>query len=237
MEGVDCPVVPPKLSGKVDSAKLGQVVKSINSELSYVCYTFNNYEAPIPKHLSSSRGDATRRQRSNSAVTARKKSYSIGKEARPALETILGKDGRPVAEGSVGKNFILGQDVRVMVEGSVYSNVSSPYSSTDKDLKPSAESITSSRPTAESSVGRFGEIAGGKLWADSLPAESSPLKSMALVTETSEDVITDRGETTRRGAFGYKRGSFSRKVAVSLRPNQEGSFFSKAPPTVPRNGI
>jgi serine/threonine protein kinase len=236
MEGTDCPTIAPKISGKVDSSKLGQVVKSINSEKSYICYTFNSYEPPVNRHLVNSRTDVSRRQRSNSAMSARKKSYSIGKEGRPALESILGKDARPYPETSVGGSSVLGKDNRPfledsvgrnsavgrpMAETSVYSNVRSTDSSLDNN--PNAENSTSSRPNAEVSIGR-------QQWADSSPAESSPLKESPV-----EDDSPTRGVASNRGMLGFKRRSFSRKMAVPLR--QEGSFQSKAVPTVPRDSI
>lgn len=77
MEGEDCPIIAPKVSGKVDSSKLGQIVKSINSEKSYICYTFNNHE-PVSTMKSFRMEDVSKRQRSNSALIARRKSISIG---------------------------------------------------------------------------------------------------------------------------------------------------------------
>jgi serine/threonine protein kinase len=240
LEGYDCPIIPPKISGKVDSSKLGQIVKSINSEKSYICYTFNNYEAPVNRHLANSRIDATRRQRSNSAISARKKSYSIGKDARPALDTILGKDARlnpevsvgrgsisgrdfrPAAESSAGANSVLSKDGRPMAEDSMRSNFISMNSSVESDFN-------GSKPFAESSVGRGG-ILVDKQWCESSPVEASPLR----IKSTEEEAPAVRGPLSIRGALGFRRGSFSRKIAVPLR--QDGSFISKAVPTSPREG-
>ena len=76
---LDIPVIPPKISGKVDSSKLGQIVKSINSEKSFITYTFNYHEQAKPANPK-----LITRQRSSSAVINRNRSISINTN-RPSL--------------------------------------------------------------------------------------------------------------------------------------------------------
>ncbi|KAJ3355923.1 hypothetical protein HDU91_005612 [Kappamyces sp. JEL0680] len=87
MDGhLDIPVILPKVSGKVDASKLGQIVKSINSGKEYVAYTFNYHE--LPKKQSNKLEELKTRGRSNSAVVARRKSISINNGTRPNIGTI-----------------------------------------------------------------------------------------------------------------------------------------------------
>jgi hypothetical protein len=71
---IEIPSIPPKLSGKVDSSKLGQVVKSINSDKAYQVYTFNYHDQ---QKTSNSKAAVLTKQRSNSAALARRKSISL----------------------------------------------------------------------------------------------------------------------------------------------------------------
>ena len=76
---MDIPSIPPKISGKVDASKLGQIVKSINSDKEFQVYTFNYHDqqkSSTSKAVEHTRQEQTR-QRSNSAVVARRKSISI----------------------------------------------------------------------------------------------------------------------------------------------------------------
>lgn len=80
---MEIPSIRPKISGKVNASKLGQIVKSINSEKSYQIYTFHYHDQQIS---STNRVVEQTRQRSNSAVVARRKSISLKSDAqRPNL--------------------------------------------------------------------------------------------------------------------------------------------------------
>ncbi len=76
MDGeADVPIIPPKISGKVDASKLAQIIKSINSERDFVAYTFNYHE--LPKIQATKLEQLKSRGRSNSAALARRKSISL----------------------------------------------------------------------------------------------------------------------------------------------------------------